>query len=270
MTPRRPRSSRLSRLRALLLGSGVAALILAPAATSLAKSPKVTNLEKLLKDSSEKVRIKAALGLGSIGDKEGVPALTAALKDPVAAVRAAAANALGQLGEASAKSALTAATKDADPAVRNEATKALARLKVPGPPKMLKKSYWVEIGDVLNRSKAKDGAKLVEHYKSFVSAKLRGYGGDFFWGAGSKPDGLSFGGAIKKVNKVVAGGLTQVDVALSLVVTTAPGRKIVTIADTEAGVGVEGSVSPAEEASLTLEALEAALDEAFKLALGAL
>jgi hypothetical protein len=260
MMPRPHRSLRFPRPGALFLAAVVGAAAFVPAAV-LAKSDKV---EKLIKDSSEKVRIKAALGLGKLKDKDGIPALAGALKDPVAAVRVAAASALGSIGDPAARPVLTAALRDADPDVRDGASKAIALLPIPGPPKVLKKKYFVEMGDVLNKTKFKDGAALVARYKEYVTSKLRGYGGDFFWDRASYPEGLTFGGAIKKVAKTVDGGLTQMEVSVSLVVTTSPGKKIVTIVDFEAAIGQEGGVSASEESSMAREALEAALDEAFK------
>jgi hypothetical protein len=267
-----PLARRTDRRRSARGAALAAAALLAVAGAFLAsgdaqaKNPRVENLEKFLKDASEKVRIKAALSLGSIGDKDAVPALAALLaKDSVPAVRAAAAHALGQIGDMAAKPALSAATKDADSAVRVEASKALALLRVPAPTKLLKRSYFVVMGDVLNKTKAKSGPALVEHYKTFITDKLKGYGGDFFWApTATTVDGLTFGGAIKKVAKSAVGGLTQIEVALSLVVTTNPGKKIVTIVDSEAGVGQEGTITASDEESMTREALEAALDDAFK------
>ncbi len=63
---------------------------------SLAGDRVDTLIQQLLTDSSEKVRLQAAVALGNIKDVRGVPALTQALTDGFATVRSVAAVALGR------------------------------------------------------------------------------------------------------------------------------------------------------------------------------
>lgn len=78
--------------------------------------PAIKLLITTLTDTNENVRKKAALTLGSIGDKQAVEALIAALKDMDESVGSAAAKALGQIGDARAKEPLTKAYMQGSPA----------------------------------------------------------------------------------------------------------------------------------------------------------
>lgn len=240
------------------------------AGPALAKSAKVAKLESLLKDKYESVRIKSALALGKLGDRDAVPALISALKkDKSADVRAAVAVSLGNLKDPRAKDALTRAKSDKDAAVRSVAAGALAKLKPAGPAKLLKKSYYIEWGKVVNKSKVKD-AELEKMYKDVFTKKLRKHSSDFYWSSKEAPAGLKMDGTIKKISKSKIDGMTAVEMSVSLVVKTVPGNALVTVADAEAGVALEGTVSVSEEKMLRKDALEAALDETFNLLVRAL
>jgi cyclophilin family peptidyl-prolyl cis-trans isomerase/HEAT repeat protein len=83
------------------------------------------DLVALVADSEPRIRRRAALAIGRVGLKEGVPPLVAALGDADADVRAQAAFALGLLGDPAASAPLTKALADADPKVRGRAAEAL-------------------------------------------------------------------------------------------------------------------------------------------------
>ncbi len=88
-------------------------------------------LEGLLLDPDGRVRARAALALGRLGDPEASSALVPLLDDPSAYVRATAAFALGILEGAPSPDAtarLTEALRDEEPLVRGRAAEALARL----------------------------------------------------------------------------------------------------------------------------------------------
>lgn len=93
----------------------------------VARADKIDDLTRaLMQDPSYKVRVQAALVLGKLGDKRGVPALTIALHDENETVRGVAATSLGKLGDKSAAEALMqSATGDASEFVRGQARKAL-------------------------------------------------------------------------------------------------------------------------------------------------
>jgi HEAT repeat protein len=84
--------------------------------------------DALLKDIDMGVRMRAATGLGTIGDKEAVPDLIKALADRNEYVRVAAASSLGEIGDQTANTALKGALKDPSKIVSTEAAKALDRI----------------------------------------------------------------------------------------------------------------------------------------------
>jgi HEAT repeat protein len=85
--------------------------------------------ERLQQSSSYKVRIQAALLLGSAGGSAAFPVLVQALKsDPVGSARAAAALALGEVGDDRAYSPLVEALSEPDAFVRTQIGKALVTL----------------------------------------------------------------------------------------------------------------------------------------------
>jgi HEAT repeat protein len=101
------------------------------AAGSAAAEDKVGYLSERLKDSSFKVRLKAAVLLGRMSDERAVTPLCDALKDENYVVRGAAARALGNLGYPTAVVAvdpLMKLLKDEELFVRKEVMQALERL----------------------------------------------------------------------------------------------------------------------------------------------
>jgi cyclophilin family peptidyl-prolyl cis-trans isomerase/HEAT repeat protein len=83
------------------------------------------DLARLVTDPEPQVRRRAAIAIGRVGLKEGIPALTSALADPDVEVRQAAAFALGLIGDPSAAPALVPLLADAEPRVRGRAAEAL-------------------------------------------------------------------------------------------------------------------------------------------------
>ena len=83
------------------------------------------DLAKLATDPAPRVRRRAAIALGRVGSKDGIPALTALLADPDPDVRQSAAFALGLIGDRSASAALVPLLKDPDPLVRGRAAEGL-------------------------------------------------------------------------------------------------------------------------------------------------
>jgi len=80
-------------------------------------------------DMQPKVRARAALGLGEIGDTRGVEPLIQALQDEDSFLRRMAAVALGNIGDTRAIEPLTNALEDEDSDVRRDAAKALEKIE---------------------------------------------------------------------------------------------------------------------------------------------
>jgi cyclophilin family peptidyl-prolyl cis-trans isomerase len=94
----------------------------APVPPPPASSP---DLARLVTDAESRVRRRAAIAIGRVGLKEGIPALTPLLADADGEVRQAAAFALGLIGDRSAAAALLPLLADQDPMVRGRAAEAL-------------------------------------------------------------------------------------------------------------------------------------------------
>jgi HEAT repeat protein/cyclophilin family peptidyl-prolyl cis-trans isomerase len=87
--------------------------------------PAPPDLVRLLSDAEARVRRRAALAVGRVGLREGVPPLLALLADPDPEARQMAAFALGLLGDARARDPLVAALADPSPLVQGSAAEAL-------------------------------------------------------------------------------------------------------------------------------------------------
>ena len=83
------------------------------------------NLAVMVKDADGRVRRRAAIAVGRVGLKEGVPLLTPLLADADSHIRQAAAFSLGLIGDQSASGALLPLLSDPDPVVRGRAADAL-------------------------------------------------------------------------------------------------------------------------------------------------
>jgi cyclophilin family peptidyl-prolyl cis-trans isomerase/HEAT repeat protein len=104
-----------------------------PAAQPVTPPVAAADLLKLATDAEPRVRRRAAVAIGRVGLKEGVPALTPLLADTDRDVRQAAAFALGLIGDASASSALLPLLADPDPMVRGRAAEAVGLLAAQAP-----------------------------------------------------------------------------------------------------------------------------------------
>jgi cyclophilin family peptidyl-prolyl cis-trans isomerase/HEAT repeat protein len=83
------------------------------------------DLARLATDGDARLRRRAAIAIGRVGLKEGIPMLTPLLTDPDGDVRQAAALALGFIGDRSASTALLPLLADPDPMVRGRAAEGL-------------------------------------------------------------------------------------------------------------------------------------------------
>jgi cyclophilin family peptidyl-prolyl cis-trans isomerase/HEAT repeat protein len=91
----------------------------------VAPPPAPPDLVTLVADTEARVRRRAALAIGRVGLREGVPPLVIALGDPDPEVREMAAFALGLIADPSAVAPLTTALTDTAPLVRGRAAEAL-------------------------------------------------------------------------------------------------------------------------------------------------
>jgi cyclophilin family peptidyl-prolyl cis-trans isomerase/HEAT repeat protein len=89
-----------------------------------------SDLLRLLTDVEARVRRRAALSIGRIGDPDGLEPLVLLLADPEPAVRRMAAFALGLLGDEAARPALLLALDDPDPILQGRAAEALGAIGV--------------------------------------------------------------------------------------------------------------------------------------------
>ncbi len=96
------------------------------------KPSSAPDLAVLVRDTDPRIRRRAALAIGRVKSKAGMPLLTSVLADADADVRATAAFALGLIGDASAEAALTPVLADAMPIVRGRAAEALGLIGAKG------------------------------------------------------------------------------------------------------------------------------------------
>jgi cyclophilin family peptidyl-prolyl cis-trans isomerase len=90
------------------------------------------DLAVLVHDSEPRIRRRAALAIGRVKSRDGIPLLTSILGDTDPDVRAMAAFGLGLIGEASVESALTPLLSDTAPLVRGRAAEALGSIGAKG------------------------------------------------------------------------------------------------------------------------------------------
>jgi HEAT repeat protein len=104
-----------------------------PAPVAVAPKPSSQpDLAILVHDGDPRIRRRAALAIGRVKSRDGIPLLTTILTDSDPDVRAMSAFALGLIGDASAESALTPLLADAAPLVRGRAAEALGAIGAKG------------------------------------------------------------------------------------------------------------------------------------------
>ncbi len=109
-------------------------LVLGASVPSIVAQDRSTVVRVLEEGSDFRLRVRAAMALGSSGDPHMADALVRALShDDNAAVRAACAEGLGRLAVPSTRSALEHATHDGSASVRDAATRALRTLTAAAP-----------------------------------------------------------------------------------------------------------------------------------------
>jgi hypothetical protein len=214
-------------------------------------------IDSLKKDSSFKVRAKAAEIIGKKGDASAIPALIEALnKDANEAVRATAATALANLGATSnnadaAKALKTASEKDSSSIVRAEAAKALAKFPAAATPApagggggYVINDVYLEIGKFTNNTKVVD-PDLLTQFQKLLAEELATKGKKVSAAPAGKKT-LTLDGTIKKIEaKVDKKGDTTLTVAVSVIVTRE--KAFLASFEQSGDIGYEGKLSASDE-----------------------
>lgn len=189
--------------------------------------------QALLTDRSYNVRAQAALVLGKLKDRRGVPLLISALRDKEAAVRVVAASSLGKLGDAAALPALRACAEDPEVLVRTAVGRAIAAIENPSDPGQTgvgspngPSRFALEVSPTTCSLGIPDTARFTHREVASQLGRLRGV----VLGPGSAPN-LPRYVVDTKIAKLSASppdahGRVQVECDLSIIVATYPERAI--------------------------------------------
>jgi HEAT repeats len=237
-------------------------LVLALAA-SVARADRVDDLSAALtNDSSWRVRLQAAVVLGRLHDRRGVPALMHALTDQVETVRGMAAQVLGDLGDPSAQAALERAKRDPSPFVRGQALVAANKLaggstvtltSRPVNPRAL----HVEVGGIGAKT-AQAGPELQARLREFITRELERTPGLTLEGA--PRSGFLIDSAITQISRRTTADYVEISCEVSLIVGKLPSKAMVMM--TSGGATVQAPKAgfrPEREKALQVDALEGAV-----------
>jgi hypothetical protein len=250
------------------LGFAFAALLavsVAQRAIGAAPDSKLDELTKaLVEDGNYKVRVQAALVLGRLADTRAVPSLVKALGDANKTVRGIAAQALGQLGDASAADPLRKLlAKETDPFVRSQAEKALAALSGAGAGGAGKRAkIYLAFGPFTGGAKSAgpEAAKIVADALARELGKLQAVTltlspGDQHNFPKTGMLGFYIDGNITRLEDVVAGGASETNCDVKVMVARWPTKSI--ISWTNAGASLQSGSRPRDKESARRDCLEA-------------
>lgn len=258
-----------------------AVLLVFTAAPSTAHADRrIKKLSRTLeKDSVTKSRIAAAVALGRLADRRGVPALTRALRDKSSIVRGVAASALGHIGDRRAIPALQKATSDKSKSVRRRVLKALKVLQKKDArraPKALASTNLRSTGEsgtpryyVVLKSMSNHGNAGAEHLTSLFGTMVRRELGESASvtldpDKGKRLTRYLLDGAIKKVSRQQRGPWVETSCEVHLTVSSTKGR-ILSIARGAATVQTpRGSYRSSMHRKLQVEALDNAIKGAYQ------
>jgi hypothetical protein len=242
----------------------------------------VDTLVSQLSDSSEKVRLSAALSLTKIGDARAIPAFVTALtNDSDKNVRATVAVGLGKLVTAQTKAAqrsaainaLTAAAKDESDFVRKQAEKSLQTVKGGGSePGNSGPSggIYLEIGPMSNKAKDSVG-DMVAIMRQTSQKTLGRVAKDMAltWPGGKSPtkaqldqksvQGFYLDGTLTDMTIKEKGAATIVSCKVSMLLATLPDKSMFGFLN--GGASVEASKDPADIASARTDCVDAVVEE---------
>ena len=215
----------------------------------------------LMNDASWRVRLQAAVVLGRLHDRRGVPALMRALTDPVETVRGMAAQVLGELGDPAARAALERAKRDPSGFVRGQALVAINKLEggsqvtIQAHPQ--KGGVHVEVGGI-GAKVAQAGPELQAHLREFILRELQHTPGVTTEGA--PRSGFLIDSAITQLSKHNSGEFVEISCEISLIVGKLPSKAMVMM--TSGGATVQAPRAgwrPEREKALQVDALEGAV-----------
>ncbi len=256
----------------------LATLLVAVALGGIGRADTVDDLSKQLRsDPDYKVRLSAALNLGKLGDRRGVPALVDALRDRDRTVRSVAVGALGALVDGSVApeerarvlAALAETARgDAEAMVRDQARKVHDAILAQPPPSPPSSGVYVEVGPMADTTRRAPAVPAVMRQQ--VLASLARQAPQFLtrWPTGTSPSegDLERAGALgfyvdgTLVALTVNKSAPSVSCSISLLLATYPGKSM--FAFLRGGAEVEtGSTSDAAVAEATSECVVAVLDD---------
>jgi hypothetical protein len=216
----------------------------------------------LINDSSWRVRLQAAVVLGRLHDRRGVPALLRALSDPVETVRGMAAEVLGDLGDPAARAALDRAKRDPSSFVRGQALVAINKLNGGSqvtiqPHPQVKGALHVEVGGI-GAKVAQAGPELQAHLREFIMRELSHTPGLTLDGA--PRSGFLIDSSITQLSKHNTPEYVEISCEISLIVGKLPSKAMVMM--TSGGATVQAPRAgwrPEREKALQVDALEGAV-----------
>lgn len=288
-----PRRGRGRAVVALVVLQAAALLLSSGLPRRAAAADQVHELSVTLEsDRDEKARIAAAVALGRLADRRGVPALIRALDDRSAVVRGVAATALGHIGDRSAIPALERALADPSAGVRarvREALDVLRRSKAEAlrassesgaahrtivAPKERPRlgpspRAFVTVKSMANQTRT-GGKALSERMRALVIANLEGSSvvtTDPGLGAGKMQEYV-VDGSITELSRSVNGPWVEVACKVRLAIST-PEGKILSMVSGGATVQTPRShFRPSMERGLVHDALENAVRGAYQNLIG--
>ena len=248
-------------MRRALFKCLLCALVLSVSGES-ARADRVDDLSNaLINDPSWRVRLQAAVVLGKLHDRRGVPALMRALSDQVETVRGMAAQVLGELGDSSARAALERAKRDPSPFVRGQAIVAYNKLgggtQVVARPQPSSRALHVEVGGIGAKTAAAT-PELQARLRSFILRELEHTPGLTLEGA--PRNGFLIDSAITQLSRRTTQDYVEISCEVSLIVGKLPSKAMVMM--TSGGATVQtprAGFRPDREKALQVDALEGAV-----------
>jgi HEAT repeats len=257
-------------MRVLWAAVLAAVLVLAPGPAGADKLDDLTRA--LMQDPSYKVRVQAALVLGTLNDRRAVPALMQALRDENESVRGVAASSLGKLGDRAAASALSqVASGDASEFVRSQARKALDQFANAGTPEISAPvrggaKFYLAVG--FQGSGGRGGPQYNQLVRETLAKELAKLPAVTLSVGGGAPSaqvlsskhlrGFIIDGTIERLSSSRQGGVQQIDCDLKAYVATYPDKSIKMM--TTEGASLQGGGGPSEEQSAKRDCLSAAVE----------
>ncbi|MCB9558685.1 MAG: HEAT repeat domain-containing protein [Deltaproteobacteria bacterium] len=208
-------------------------VIVALLAPQLAHADRVGQLIRLLEtDDSYKVRLQAAMALGRLKDRRGIPALIQALKDPQHVVRGMSAASIGQIADPRGVPALKLLLRrEQHSFVIEQAKKALAGLSQPDSGR-----FFVQVRKIKN-SAGRGGPELATRFQQELTAEFgKAPGVVTRWPSGGMPSatqlkqrkmiGFVIDGAINQLTVSKSGNSLTLSCAVRVSLSTFPGNSM--------------------------------------------